>query len=143
VSGRPEGGVTLDGKALDEAVAWIAERFPGSPEESVRRSVALVWRALDELLAKPFFGKLPDPAGFRLPAEAIARRVRDLSPAARFVEPAEVEVCLAALVAADALAICEPGDPEGATPRKRAPKLALRSAAKRGEEVKDRSCRLG
>lgn len=140
MSGPAESDVTLDDEALDVAVAWIAERFPGSPEDSVRRSVALVWRALVELLAKPFMGKLPDPAGFKLPAEAIARRVRDLSPAARFVEPAEVEVCIAALVAAGVLAICAPGDPEGATPRKRAPKLALRSAANCGEEVKDRSC---
>ncbi len=117
----------IDLAALGRAVDWLTVRHRTVPVDSAERSVRLVYVALLELLAEPFFGKIPDPSAFKIAAEAIARRVRDLSPADRlgFVDPSEIEECIAALVAGGAFVVLKPGDPQGRGPRDRAPLLQL------------------
>ncbi len=42
---------TLDESTLDAAVGWIERRFPGNPEDSLRRAVALVYRVCRKVQA--------------------------------------------------------------------------------------------
>jgi hypothetical protein len=119
---------TLDESTLDAAVGWIERRFPGNPEDSLRRAVALVYRAILTLLAEPWHGRLSEPGKFRLPVEALAKRVRGLSPSRpkpRYIDPTEVQACVDALVDAGALVIVAAGNPDGRGPKVRAPVIAV------------------
>jgi len=77
---------TLDESTLDAAVGWIERRFPGNPEDSLRRAVALVYRAILTLLAEPRYGHLSEPskvsASGRGPREEGARSLAEPSKAA-------------------------------------------------------------
>ena len=108
---------TLDESSLDAAVGWMERRFPGHPKDSLRRAVALVYRTIVTLLAEPWYGRLPDPNKFRLPVEVIAKR--------RYIDPAEVQACVDALVDAGALVIVAAGNPNGRGPKDRAPVMAV------------------
>jgi hypothetical protein len=118
----------VDEQRLDAAVSWIEARFPGNPRESTARAVAHVYRSIVVLVGEPFLGRVPDPERFRLPVEAIAKKARDLSPSRpkpRFIDPAEIQACVDALVAAGALMLVAPGDATAQTPKARGPVLAL------------------
>jgi hypothetical protein len=107
------------------AVDWIDSMHPGSASiVTLYGAVKLTYRAILELLAEPYFGRFEDPAAFRLPVGAIARRVRDIrrcdsgsEPNGDFVDPNAIEVILDALIVAGVLVELAPGDPYARTPR--------------------------
>ena len=117
--------VTLDESTLDAAIGWIERRFPGNPEDSLRRAVALVYRAIVTLLAEPWYSRLSDSSKFRLPVKAIAKRVRDLSPCRPKPRYIDATACVDALIDAGALVIVAAGNPNGRGPKARAPVIAV------------------
>ncbi len=118
---EPSRGVPPRAEAeLEAAVAIIDARFAGIPHASLRRSVALLYEALSGLFGTRENGYYPDPQGFRLPLDTIARETVSLArrrgSAVRAIDALEVRAILDALVAVRMLTVIETGDPASREP---------------------------